>query len=144
MNDLTAFGKYVKISSIIDQHMFKVCLNLRKKLSRFCSPSFRNMFEMCTKFVQIVTKYVQILSIVCLKCVHTFCSKSARILLKINTKSFSKNVPILLKFGIFCRNLFKIRPVPMKQKLTIKIFLTLSKVCSKYLQNMFKINLRSV
>ena len=57
---------------------------------------------------------------------------------------FSKTVPILSKSGIFCRNLFKIRPVPIKQKPTIKLFLTQSKVSSKYVQNMFKINLRSV
>ena len=35
---------------------------------------------------------------------------------------FQKNVPILPKSGIFCSNLFKIRPVPIKQKPTIKIF----------------------
>ena len=57
---------------------------------------------------------------------------------------FSKTVPTLSKSGIFCRNLFKIWPVPIKQKPTIKIFLTLSKVSSKYVQNMFKINLRPV
>ena len=57
---------------------------------------------------------------------------------------FSKTVPILSKSGIFCRNLFKIWPVPIKQKPTIKIFLTLSKVSSKYVQNQLKISLSTV
>ena len=76
------------------------------------------------------------------------CPHSAQSLLefcwKLIQNLFSKTVPILSKSGIFCRNLFKISPVPVKQKPTIKIFLTLSKVSSKYVQNMFKINLRSV
>jgi len=124
------------------QSLSNICA---KKLSRFCSTFFRNMFEICTNFVQIMYKIcsnpVQNLS--------KMCPHSAQSLLEfcwkiIQNIFFSKTVTILSKSGIFCRNLFKIRPVPVKQKPTIKIFLTLSKVSSKYVQNMFKINLRSV
>ena len=115
-----------------------------KNCPDFVQRFFRNMFEICTKFVQIMYKIcsnpVQNLSKMCpqsAQSLHEFCWKLIQ-------NIFFKNCPILSKSSIFCRNLFKIRPVPVKQKPTIKIFLTLSKINSKYVQHMFKINLRSV
>ena len=101
------------------------------------------MYKICSNYYEICSNPVHSLSEM-----STFCSKSARTLLKINTKSVSKNVPILLKSGIFCRNLFK-NPSSAHQTKTNYQNISNSvesqfNIFAKYVQNQLKISLSTV